>query len=621
MEVNKVVYNGRTLVDLTNDTVAPETLAEGVTAHDASGREVTGIMPVTTVLYTPQSLTEEQKAQARTNQGVVGTVTPQDYGAKGNGTTDDTAAFQNALANNRVVFVPGGTYKLSGELVIRDNCQLEFAQDAVLNFAQTSGNCISMKMSASIVGNHATISVPYTFSGKVINIDGGLNSRTDEVPPFTKWDPMFKSARYITDLNIVKPDTRGFYYSMDGKCSGIAVYLCADASDPSTFIWGADLARLRICGAFTYGVFAESFRSGEDGWIHQLRLDAFIDGAEVALYFKNIEHAYAAVKVLPRRAYTTTGEYIPYAKWGICLENSRDINLLGSRVMDWDSTYSLWTEGGINQHIALIGNCKDVKLEDHHYHGRPDYDIRSLIYTDTPENLESVSILEEPITRWFKPVEGIPCFDDGFTQKQLATTDNIQEIVDGQRVSNFTNVLSAAIDTDGTVFNGIGYAKYGYRLNADGSVTAYPYCGCTGFIPVKQNDVIYVKGFKIPDVLEADGGTYGWPVVVSYDSSFAVMAYRTGKNIKTEDYFFKYEAEEDGFKLTVKQRSTVAYVRFGYSRENMGNYPVISINNEITYSQIGYLQDGIKVKPENVEGLSEILGSYINDIDALLGGG
>lgn len=44
MAVNKVVYNGETLVDLTNDTVAPETLAEGVTAHDKSGAVIVGTM-------------------------------------------------------------------------------------------------------------------------------------------------------------------------------------------------------------------------------------------------------------------------------------------------------------------------------------------------------------------------------------------------------------------------------------------------------------------------------------------------------------------------------------------------------------------------------------------------
>lgn len=44
MAVNKVVYAGTTLVDLTSDTVTPETLAEGVTAHDASGSIITGTM-------------------------------------------------------------------------------------------------------------------------------------------------------------------------------------------------------------------------------------------------------------------------------------------------------------------------------------------------------------------------------------------------------------------------------------------------------------------------------------------------------------------------------------------------------------------------------------------------
>lgn len=44
MGVNKVTYGGNTLVDLTSDSVTPETLAEGVTAHDKSGNQITGTM-------------------------------------------------------------------------------------------------------------------------------------------------------------------------------------------------------------------------------------------------------------------------------------------------------------------------------------------------------------------------------------------------------------------------------------------------------------------------------------------------------------------------------------------------------------------------------------------------
>lgn len=45
MAYNKVDANGRTLIDLTSDTVTPEMLVEGVTAHDASGALITGTLP------------------------------------------------------------------------------------------------------------------------------------------------------------------------------------------------------------------------------------------------------------------------------------------------------------------------------------------------------------------------------------------------------------------------------------------------------------------------------------------------------------------------------------------------------------------------------------------------
>ena len=42
MAVNKVVINDKTVLDLTSDTVTPSDLVEGVTAHDATGMQITG---------------------------------------------------------------------------------------------------------------------------------------------------------------------------------------------------------------------------------------------------------------------------------------------------------------------------------------------------------------------------------------------------------------------------------------------------------------------------------------------------------------------------------------------------------------------------------------------------
>lgn len=44
---NKVVYAGKTLIDLTEDTVTPATLKSGVTAHNAAGTKITGTLDTT----------------------------------------------------------------------------------------------------------------------------------------------------------------------------------------------------------------------------------------------------------------------------------------------------------------------------------------------------------------------------------------------------------------------------------------------------------------------------------------------------------------------------------------------------------------------------------------------
>lgn len=44
MAVNRVDINGATVIDLTGDSVTPETLLQGATAHDASGAAITGTM-------------------------------------------------------------------------------------------------------------------------------------------------------------------------------------------------------------------------------------------------------------------------------------------------------------------------------------------------------------------------------------------------------------------------------------------------------------------------------------------------------------------------------------------------------------------------------------------------
>lgn len=42
MAINKIIYGGNTLIDLTADTVSADKLLSGTTAHDKAGEEITG---------------------------------------------------------------------------------------------------------------------------------------------------------------------------------------------------------------------------------------------------------------------------------------------------------------------------------------------------------------------------------------------------------------------------------------------------------------------------------------------------------------------------------------------------------------------------------------------------
>lgn len=66
MAVNKVIYNGRTLIDLSNDTVSADVLREGETAHMANGVIVTGTMK-SSEEFIPLSITFETNKVTEAN--------------------------------------------------------------------------------------------------------------------------------------------------------------------------------------------------------------------------------------------------------------------------------------------------------------------------------------------------------------------------------------------------------------------------------------------------------------------------------------------------------------------------------------------------------------------------
>lgn len=566
------------------------------------------------VLFKEQTLTKEQKVQARNNLGIIGKANVIDYGASPDATAaTNTSAFQSALIENRVVFVPGGTYELNNTLTIGANCCLELSQDTVLKFTQTDTHGISMLRLATLRGNHATIFVPYTFSANVINCDGGddynaldpddiTGSNTTAVPPFKKWDPQWKMSRYVMDINICKPNSSGFHYSDDGTCYGTAIYVHNNTADyPVRYMWGINMSGIRIAGGFNYGIRLYNIGPHKECWNHDARIEAVIDACKIGVSVENAYYNHLAVTIQPRPANDGTA----YAEHGVKIVDSWGTDLSSYRVWDWTTKdektgktiNSKWEAGNEYQHLAMYGNCTGTLIDGFLTYAQSTYDIRELIYTDTPSNLKKMTVMQEPIDRWFKTVEGVPYYFDGNADKKLTTQEDIDAYFDADMVKGFEDALAMATDIDNTVYNGVGY-KAGYRLNTDGTLIAgadNTYT-VTGFIPCTVGQKVYVEGMSLDTV---DDGCR----VCLYDTSKNFIRFMSLAGLVASGWYVAGEKTENGFWFSpqgVVGNENTAYVRFCVFTRMVGKYPMASVDEEIKYTAEGFLADGIKVKPESI---------------------
>lgn len=81
--------------------------------------------------------------------------------------------------------------------------------------------------------------------------------------------------------------------------------------------------------------------------------------------------------------------------------------------------------------------------------------------------------------------------------------------------AGYTNLVPTSIDSDGSVFNGIGYAENS-RLNSSGAVVSADEIICSGFVAY-DGDVIRIYGSIYPDV------GYSGNYLAFYDSSFETV--------------------------------------------------------------------------------------------------
>lgn len=151
--VSKVIYGGKTLIDLTADTVAPEQVQEGVTFHDKSGALLTG---------TSTKDSDTKDATAKAGEILIGK-TAYVNGAKVAGTMANNAAQKSTISTkDQVVNIKNGFHDGSGNVQIDPTEQAKIIGDNILENVTILGVKGTRKPASGVKIEPSKTVTPYT---------------------------------------------------------------------------------------------------------------------------------------------------------------------------------------------------------------------------------------------------------------------------------------------------------------------------------------------------------------------------------------------------------------------------------------------------------------------------
>lgn len=210
MAVNKIIYNKKTLIDLTNDTVTADKLFKGVLAHDKSGNQIVG--------------TFEQSLPTGTK-----TITA-------NGTYDVTD-YAKATVN---VPVPSGYVKPSGTKSITTTSSVDVTSYATAQIQSSTLTAENIKKDISILGvvgtyegsggggsslETCTITIDVYSNGPMLSQVGVIYTNEKQ----ELLDMVFKASTTITCLK------NSVFCTNDGGYGGATITVSGEVTKLSNF--------------------------------------------------------------------------------------------------------------------------------------------------------------------------------------------------------------------------------------------------------------------------------------------------------------------------------------------------------------------------------------------------
>lgn len=150
---NKVIYGGKTLIDLTADTIAPDQVQEGITFHDKSGAILTGTS-------TKDSDTKDATAKAGE---ILSGKTAYVNGAKVTGTMANNGAQESTITTkDQVVTIKNGFHDGSGGVQIDPTEQAKIIGDNILEGITILGVQGTRKPASGVKIEPSKTVTPYT---------------------------------------------------------------------------------------------------------------------------------------------------------------------------------------------------------------------------------------------------------------------------------------------------------------------------------------------------------------------------------------------------------------------------------------------------------------------------
>ena len=531
---SKIVYYGETLIDLTGDTVEAAKLLKGVTAHDKKGEKITGTMPNRGAAageiaskdgeYTIElgyhdgsgkvgiAAAEKQKLVAGnikkdvTILGVKGT-----YGGESvNDTPNYVLTAADALAQ-----------KLVGH-VAADNIMFAVMADAHLGYYTDTDNAAGTQAGQALkrlndrcaldfvahVGDYVTgawntsaadalkdnadyqLLIGSKFPGRAVWCPGNH----DDAPYQATASRLTQTQMYavIGRKNLVS----------GGYVPNNACYGYMDFPSQHLRVIYLDTHDHRSWGTMQLGSGVSNPYLDADN-ISAAQLQYLVDHA---LNFSGVsDPSQWSILVFSHAALTGSGSYTDPVSGTVHPSNTVNAATLLKAYATKQSGSITHGDSTVNYDFSAITPAQIIACIHGHEHryadetvggaflsiccpnimnGRERASADGNTYTKTAGTANGTSFCVFSVNRADKKIY-VDHYGPGVDREFTYT------ILDPDAPS-YTNQLPLATDTDGSIYNGVGYAS-GLRLNSSGAAEGYDGSYLTGFIPVKMGDVVRLK--------------------------------------------------------------------------------------------------------------------------------